>query len=258
LKIGQLSIFHEKLIFRMIADTITFCSGILAAGRAPHAGAVWLPIIIVALVAGAIIFGAIVSTQVEKKRTAQLNDSASALGLEFLPSGDAAYLQSLSGMPLMKRGHGKKLWNLMRGQSGSFDVAIFDYKYVTGSGRSSQTWRQTVACFQSPALTLPAFSLAPKKWWNRVDHLLGRQSVEFQDHPEFSGNYVLRGENVDELRALFTDQVLAFFDRIPGWNLEGSANQLQLYKQPKRIPPTAIAEFFETGLQMLSLLRAGS
>ncbi len=87
--------------------------------------------------------------------------------------------------------------------------------------------------------------------------MLGRQSIEFNTHPAFSENYLLRGDDIDAIREVFTPPVLEYFEEHLGYNAEGSGNQLLLYKASKRIPPAETTAFLEEGLQALSLLHSG-
>jgi hypothetical protein len=229
---------------------------LLAAGR-PNSGP-WLFLVIMAVAIGVLVSVVFFTSLAEKKRNAGFKQAAEQLGFDFSPTGDPAYLLSLAGLPLNSRGRGKKLTNLMRGNSRNMEVAIFDYRYTTGSGKSSTVWKQTVLGFRSEALALPDFTLAPKGMWSKVGALFGQHSIEFDTHPTFSSKYALRGGDIDAIRKVFTIPVLDFYEQNLGWNTEGSGNRLLLYKQQKRVPPTEIAAFLENGLQVLSLIRAGT
>ncbi|HTQ39928.1 MAG TPA: hypothetical protein VMJ32_12945 [Pirellulales bacterium] len=229
---------------------------LLAAGGRVDLGP-WLPIVIILAVALPLVTILLLAAQKEKKRTAGFKQTAEQMGFEFSPTGNAGLLASLDGLPLTSRGRSKKQTNLMLGKSRSIEVGIFDYKYVTGGGRSSTVWKQSVISFQSEALALPDFSLAPKSVWSKIVTLFGQKSIEFDTHPIFSGNYLLRGNDVEAVRKLFTDTVLDFFEQNWGWNTEGSGSRLLVYKQSKRIPGAEIPQFLEVGLQILSALQAG-
>jgi hypothetical protein len=225
---------------------------LLAAGN--RALITFLPLVIVALIFTATVTAITLATQREKKRTAAFKQAADQLGFEFFPKGDPTYQQALANAPLCSRGTGKKLTNLLRGSSASLQVGIFDYRYITGSGQHSQTWRQTALSIQSPAMALPDLVLSPKSFWTRVGSYLGQQSIEFDTHPAFSEAYLLRSDDVDAVRKLFNPKVLEYFEQNPGWNVEGSTNRLLIYKAGKRTPPADTAVLLEDGLGMLRLL----
>ncbi|HZZ28724.1 MAG TPA: hypothetical protein VFE46_12045 [Pirellulales bacterium] len=229
---------------------------LLAAGRGGNAQVLFVFLICIFVVV--MVIGLITSSQSRKKRVAGLRQAAEQLGFEFFSKGNSDYQKSLADMPLMKLGHGKELSNLLRGNSQSISVNIFDYKYVTGGGRSSTIWRQSVIGFQAEALTLPDFTLSPKGMWSKLGTLFGKQSIEFDNHPEFNSKYLLRGSDVDAVRDLFTLPVLDFYEQNLGWSTEGTGNRLLLYKTSKRVPPPETAALLEDGLKVLSLMHSSS
>ena len=110
----------------------------------------------------------------EKRRTKSLKEVAEKL-FRLHPQGRLQ--QFLDGFPLHARGYGKKLSGLMRGRSASFDVALFDYRYTIGGGKTSQTRQQSVVWFQSSGLDLPDFSLAPRSFWHTVRRWFGQAKL---------------------------------------------------------------------------------
>jgi hypothetical protein len=132
-------------------------------------------------------------------------------------------------------------------------VTIFDHKYVTGGGKSSHTWNHSVVCFRFEGTELPSFSLRPENIWHKIGSWLGYQDIDFDSHPVFSSNYLLRGGDEDAIRMLFTDPVLEFYEQNPGLSTEGSGNILLFYRHSVRVGPQGIRPFMEEGLKVLSL-----
>ena len=190
----------------------------------------------------------------EKKRTAALKEVAEKLGFDFVLKDEPATF--LDGLPLHSRGYGKKLSGLMRGRSDSFDLALFDYRYVTGGGRSSQTRQQSVVWFQSTGLDLTDFSLASRSFWHTVRGWFGQPEIFFDTHPLFAKKYVVLGSNEAAIRELFNGQLLEFFEQRTGWSMEGLDDRLLLYQPAKRWPAAKFPELLETGLQVLALIHA--
>src|SRR5262245_9644470 len=137
---------------------------------------------VIALIAGVVY----VSHVAEKKRTEAFQKTAGELGFDFLASGEANFLESLKCFHLFSQGHSKKLWNLLRGQTQDLEVAIFDYRYTTGSGKHSHTWNQTVIAFRFEGTSLPTFSLRPENIGHRISTWFGYQDINFDTHKNFS------------------------------------------------------------------------
>ena len=190
----------------------------------------------------------------EKKRTAALKEVAEKLGFDFALKDEPTTF--LDGLPLHSRGYGKKLSGLMRGRSDSFDLALFDYRYVTGGGRSSQTRQQSVVWFQSAGLDLPDFSLAPRSFWHTLRGWFGQHEISFETHPLFAKKYVVLGSNETAIRELFNGRLLEFFEQRTGWSMEGLDDRLLLYQPSKRLPAAEYPDLLETGLKVLSLIHA--
>ncbi len=192
----------------------------------------------------------------DKKRTQSLQKIADGLGFEFFPAGNPEYFASVARLELFSRGSDKKLWNLMRGTSRSFEVGIFDYKYTKGTGKQSRTWKQTVICLQSPALRLPDFMLSPKSFWSMVGAVFGHSDIRIEGRALFSKIYVLRGSDPDAIGRTFTDATLEFFEEHPGLSSQGANDRLLLYKTDKRVSPDDIPALLEDGLNLLSLMQS--
>ena len=84
---------------------------------------------------------------------------------------------------------------------------------------------------------------------------LGYQDIDFGQRPEFSKQYILRGQNELAIRQAFDDRVLAFFEGYPGTCMDAGGNQLFLYRAGQRFTPETIEGYVGLGLQALNLLR---
>ena len=200
-----------------------------------------------------------------KQRTAQFNLVATQMGLSFSPKGEKALMERLSPLPLFTRGHSKKMSNLLRGTSGQLGISsqveagIFDYRYNTGGGQHQQSHAQSVICFHAPQLSLPAFSLRPKNFFHKIGTaFFGYQDIDFDSHPRFSKRYLLRGQDVQSIRTLFTQEALAFFETQDNLSVEGKDDQLIVYRRralwfTKRVTPTDVRLFIEDGSQVFRL-----
>jgi len=227
-----------------------------AGGRRGNPLAIWFALGIVLLTLVPLLLIIVAASRREKKRTAALKLVADSLGFEFVPKENADYLTVLKELPVFARfGRRQQILNLMRGRSRSIEVTIFDHSYVVSAGEHSHTRRQSMICFTSESLSLPDFTLAPKRFWNKIGGFFGQQNIEFDTHPVFSDNFVVRGSDPEAVRAMFHDLAIEYFEENPGWNAEASPNRFLLYRANKRLQPDEIPTFFEEGLKVLSLLR---
>ena len=81
----------------------------------------------------------------------------------------------------------------MRGSNEGREIAVFDYQYVTGYGKSrKRTVCSTVACLRSDGPPLPGFTLRPEGTWDKISSWFGGADIDFDTHPKFSRSFVLR------------------------------------------------------------------
>ena len=208
---------------------------------------------IVALTGGLIYWG----LQIEKKRTEAMRLASQAMGYAFEETGDLGQLRSFGDLPLFDQGHSKRARSVMTGRTADRDVKLFDYQYTTGSGKNSHTHNQTVALYPEGGRGLPDFVLAPENFLHKIGQAFGYQDIDFEQSPEFSAHYLLRGNDEAAIRAAFTADVLAFFAQHHSWHVEVRSSHVAVYRSGHRCkPPEAPAYLADTLRVMLAFRRA--
>jgi hypothetical protein len=216
------------------------------------------PFIVAGLImALAAIFGGIAywSYQARKKRREALAEVALEMRWTFLSDGDDSLLSSLGGFHLFSMGHSKRFSNVLRGSTEHGGAAIFDYQYTTGGGKNRHTHHYTVLSLSPGGRPLPRFALRPEHVWHKIGAALGYKDIDFENFPEFSKRYLLRGDDEMGIRDLFGARLISFFEKNPGLCLEGEAGSLILYRDGKRLKPEEIRPFVQKGVELSSLLR---
>lgn len=191
----------------------------------------------------------------EKKRAEAFQRAAAELNLSFYPKGDEALLDRMQMFHLFSHGRSKKMKNLIHGQFNEGEVALFGYQYTTGGGNSSQTHVQNVAYFRSSSLNLPQFALRPEHFFHKIGSALGYQDIDFSSHQRFSEMYLLRGKDETEIRRVFSDAILSFYETQTGVSTEGGGDQLIFYRAEKRIKPEQVMSFLEEGLNVFKMFK---
>ena len=198
-----------------------------------------------------------------EQRTKEFKRISEQLGMTFSARVKGrAKDQATPPLPLFYEGHSRVVTNMLHGDSEllgfaeEFEVRIFAYGFARQQ-QDQHVIMQSVICFQSPQLNLPKFQLRPEHFSDKIGSKLGYQDIDFESHPtavEFSKKYLLRGKDEQKIRALFTDTVLTFFsvDRDKVW-LEGSGDQLILYRDGKIIELEYIPAFMKEGFEVFRL-----
>jgi hypothetical protein len=232
--------------------THTFLMTALAAGSRGDS-----PMIITILV-GMLLLAGLVALFVhlgEKKRTEKLEALARNIGLPFFPGGDDSLKSSLDHFHLFSQGRSRKIRNMLHGENSEVELAIFDYRYRTSGGKNSHTHQQSVIYFRSPVLSLPHFAMRPENLFHKIGGAMGYQDIDFESHPRFSADYLLRGDDEQAVREFFTDELLTFIESQESICVEGGGDQLVFYRQRKRIKPDEVNGFMEEGFKAFDVFR---
>jgi hypothetical protein len=216
--------------------------------------AVLLPVLFIVLVLGLVIFLVVYRQQKEKERTRQLQIAAGQLGWNFLADAPLNMIPTLDRFALFSQGHSKKIRNMMYGEASGIKAAVFDYIYVTGYGRNSQTHYQSVVYLEPPNLAAPYFSLRPENFMLKIFSAFGYQDIDFGQRPEFSRSYTLRGQDEPAIRQTFNDALLGFYENYAGTCTDAGGNQLFLFRGGYRFQPQEIQSYVGLGLNVLNLL----
>jgi hypothetical protein len=195
-----------------------------------------------------------------KKRTQALQQVAFDLGMQFAPKDEWGLFELLKDFKLFKVGGRESITNILHRKEGMLDmeVHIFDYSYTVSTGKSSVTFQQTVFFMQSKQLGLPHFWMKPETFAHRIGEWLGLQrDIDFAEHPEFSQQYWLKGEDEDYIRATINEDVMKFFTVEKEWSLEGCGYFLILYINAKLLPVETIQDLYKKGMKVCEMLYEG-
>ena len=206
--------------------------------------------VIIGLVAVVVVY----TWRKEKERTRVLQAAASQLGWSFVAKAPLNMLPGLERFALFNQGHAGEIWNMMYGEAQGIKAAVFDYVYITGSGRNRQTHYQSVVYLEPGKLSLPYFSLRPEGLLYKIFTAFGYQDIDFGQRPEFSRQYILRGQDEQAIRRTFSDGLLSFYESYPGTSTDGGGNQLFIYRGGYRFQPQEIQSYVGLALNVLNLL----
>lgn len=185
-----------------------------------------------------------------KRRADEMNACAKALSWSFKPDDQFGMIKWLLDFKLFRSGTRKKITPLILKEEDT-DLAfssLFDYAYTVSTGKSSVTYRQTVYFRYSKALALPHFVMVPEKWFHRVGTFFGMQDIDFVEYPEFSQNYLLRGEDEDYIRHHFDHpEMIRFFDHQGFYSMEGMNYLLILYVNNVLLPKEQALQLVKIG-----------
>ncbi len=203
----------------------------------------------------------------QRQRAREVLEAAQRIGFSFVRDGQSLLDEELAKIPIFNRAslRGGRVSNLLRGQSGSFSIAICEYRYWT-EGEDPSCYEQTVFCFDVKGAGLPDFSLGPelsalerkvltfglrhfrpkvrKQARDRLDQALAEleeKGVKFPGHPDFSARYHLRAPDAEAAKVLFQEGIVQRFEQQPQrralLSVEKAGNWLVVYRKNVVVKP---------------------
>lgn len=194
----------------------------------------------------------------DKNRKARIRNVARALQMNYL--GDELFdvQELLADFKLFDTGRNKRIYNVLHKADDwlELDLRIFDYEYTLNYGKSKKTYRQTVFFMRSRKLGMPEMLMKPETFFNKITEYLNiTQDIDFEEHPKFSSQYLLQGEDEDYIRTVMTDKVLKFFTREKGWTLEALNFFMVFYKHDRLLKPWEINRLYGRGMKLHEMFK---
>ncbi len=194
----------------------------------------------------AVVIGVIgISLFLAKKRTDGLRAWSPREGMHFQRDGGSV-VSALSEFSLIGRSRRRKAYNVLSGGSGAKERWIFDFRYDDGSRRLNSTNRQTVVAFPYLNINLPAFEVRPENLLHKLGSTLGFQDIDFNEHPDFSSKYLLRGQRVFRIRQLFDSRVVHAFDCMTPLCVEAAGSCILIYRDRRVVAVDRLKDFVNT------------
>ena len=214
-----------------------------------------------------------------RKRAREIRNAGASLNLREATKSDKKVLQDSIGQSRLFTDGSSWSKTVLVGDVNGVRFTLADYNFHRGTTKS-KTKETTLLTIQSNSLRLPPFTLMPSGWLiDSLSSMVGYRDINFDSHPQFSKQYLLRafdeddqgnefsryeeasssafkeGANEQVVRELFGHELIDLLETNPGVSLEGSGNQFILRRfTNQRIPADDLTAFVELGVKILSLL----
>lgn len=230
-------------------------------------GGVWMGWLIALIIWVLILLGLLalvvyLADYLEKKRREALEQVARSLGMSFsaeLPEGIRSRLLQ-AGFELFQRSGARFYNSMFKRLNDGTEIAIFDYSWKASRRRRRRREREyyfSVFWAYCEDLRLPHFRLHPEvPLFHDVAKAFGMQDINFENHPDFSRRYLLRGEDEAKIRLRFHPSFLNFLEQHPPCYAEGFGPQLVIWRDyPPPVTPEKMADWLRFGKEWVQRLR---
>ncbi len=190
----------------------------------------------------------------ERQRTQDLQLIAGGFGWDFEAALTLDSIPGIERLALFDLEGDREITNVMYGAMDGVEATVFDYIYTVGF-KQPTTFLQTVVLLEQNDQSLPVFRLRPEEAFDKMFSAFGYQDIDFDQRPEFSRQYILRGEDEPAIRRIFTDEVISFYENNPGTFTDAGENQLFVYRAHQRLEPAEIEPYLDLALEISTLMR---
>jgi hypothetical protein len=196
-----------------------------------------------ALVAG----GVLLARAADRKRREALEAFCLMRGFRFereRPGAEAAHAALFAPF---RSGHSRKWGYTLTGAVSGRPFTAFEYRWVTGGGKSSHHNAVHGILWETSNGRLPAFTLGPENLLTRLAGMFGAQDIDFADSPEFSSAYRLRGEDETAIRAFLTPDLRQYLALTPGQQIAAGGARFLWWRRGRLPKPDQLEQFLMEG-----------
>ena len=174
-----------------------------------------------------VLFGWICFRKAKGTRKA-LTEFAAKRGLSFSAHGRHIMSADYFRFPLFQRGRARGVRNVFTGQFARFDFTLFDYWYKN----SDMSHNYLVTVFPT-IYSIPDFELRHASIPDKIREKFGKNDIDFDADPEFSGRYHLLGAHETAVQDFFREdlrRILTHMDDSDLGGIEGGGHWLVFYQ----------------------------
>ena len=187
----------------------------------------------------------------EKLRSQDIRSMAKRLGFTHEERVDRALVDTRD-YNLFNKGGSKKVKNYLSKESRHGITQYYDYSYVVSTGQSTQIHHHSIVNFRMDGMNVPRFRLLPENLFDKIGEAFGRQDIDFDDNPEFSDMFALRGPDEDKIRRVFSYPVTRALQNHKGLCIEAGGDEMMIYRR-KRLKSDEIEGFLKDASEILAL-----
>ena len=126
---------------------------------------------------------------------------------------------------------------------------------TTQEGARTTTEFQNVTALKVTGLKpLPKFYMMEETFVDKLTNMVTGDDINFDSNPVFSKNYILKGEDAPAVRAIFTKDVLAFFETNKDLCLISNGKDILLRSHYRFLKPAEIVSLHQKAQQLVTLL----
>ena len=148
-----------------------------------------------------------------KKRQQALARLAASLGFKFTARDIFGIPERYAFLGLFQYGHSRRAQNIIYGSREGALVYIFDYYYVTGSGKNRSVHRFN-CCVVEVGADFPRLWIRKERWFDKVAAVVGFDDIDFES-AEFSRRFFVKSSDKKFAYEVINQQMMEFLLESP-------------------------------------------
>ncbi|MCH2193137.1 hypothetical protein [Kordia sp.] len=155
----------------------------------------------------------------------------------------------------------ERKYNCLKGAFNDLNISweIADVTFNEGQAFTAETFNTTLMVLKLNK-KIPIFTMEKEavleKLFDRVMAFTGYKDIDFKMYPDFSKKFLLMGNNEEEIRSFFTEEIIRFFENHHIYHLESNGEALIIFDKIKLARTDETLAFIEYGNKLASLLDA--
>ena len=200
----------------------------------------------------------VVLEKVLNERQRSLQDFSQSIGANFKPD-NAFDLYKYDGFLFGKRLIYRNNRIVYQENSESPKMIISEIHLLEGAQPTSKRYATTTMLVMGIKDELPEFELRKEDHLDRLKQYIGIDDIDFSDYPIFSSKYLLKGNEEEKIRALFSKELIEFLEKNDSYLIECKHKDLLIYTEKDTVMSIEeVKNLFDFGKELLSIIKVGA
>lgn len=180
------------------------------------------------IIGGVVLVAVLVGWHLAEQRRKALAACAAAMGFSYDAYPLENYHERYAGFSPFGNGHSRKTTNLIYGTRGPLEWSMFDYKYVTGSGKN-RTTHQVGVIAAAAAMSFPRLRMRGESFLDRIVGAVGFDDIDFESD-EFSRAYYVKCDDRKRAYDLIHPQMMQYLLAVPRYDWQFAGRTILIHK----------------------------
>lgn len=143
----------------------------------------------------------------------------------------------------------EKVYNLLTGEKGDYEIRMMDVEYHQGELIATKNYKTTVLVIKLNK-PLPSFTMEKEWIFDRLPIFGDYEDINFENHPEFSKTYKLKGVNKEKIKGFFTEEMLTFFEKSDTYHIEAFAGGILIFEKERLATISEVKKLLSFGREL--------